>query len=224
MKDLLDKGAVLQRDKETYAIAPHIPAGLISSDQLRKLADVADKYKVSAIKVTAAQRIALVGLKEEDIDNAWNDLGMKPGAAIGLCVRSIKTCPGTTFCKRGFRDSVKLGLELDDRYHGMNLPNKLKIGVSGCPNSCADNHTRDIGLMGMPKGWTIFVGGKGGTIPRLGNRLIMNVPDDKVLDIVDKIVRVYSENAKGKERLGSYIDRIGLDEFKSIVNLDHFLQ
>ena len=224
MKDLLDKGAVLQRDKETYAIAPHVPAGLITSDQLRKLADVADKYSVSAIKITAAQRIALVGLKEEDIDSAWNDLGMKPGAAIGLCVRSIKTCPGITFCKRGFRDSVKLGLELDDRYHGMNLPNKLKIGVSGCPNSCADNHTRDIGLMGMPKGWTIFVGGKGGTIPRLGNRLIMNVPDDKVLDIVDKIVRVYSENAKGKERLGSYIDRIGLDEFKSIVNLDYFLQ
>ena len=149
---------------------------------------------------------------------------MKPGAAIGLCVRSIKTCPGTTFCKRGFRDSVKMGLALDDRYHGMNLPNKLKIGVSGCPNSCSDNHTRDIGLMGMPKGWTIFAGGKGGTMPRLGNRLIMNVPDDKVLEMVDKIVKVYAENASGKERLGAYIDRIGLDEFKSILNLDSFLQ
>ena len=224
MKDLLDKGAVLQRDKTTYAIAPHVPAGLITSNQLRKLADVADKYNVDAIKITAAQRIALVGLKEEDIDSAWNDLGMKPGAAIGLCVRSIKTCPGTTFCKRGFRDSVKLGLALDDRYHGMNLPNKLKIGVSGCPNSCADNHTRDIGLMGMPKGWTIFVGGKGGTIPRLGNRLIMNVPDDNVLDIVDKIVNIYSENASNKERLGAYIDRIGFDEFKSLVSADKFLQ
>lgn len=224
MKDLLDKGAVLQRDKETYAIAPHVPAGLITSNQLRKLADVADKYNVSAIKITAAQRIALVGLKEEDIDSVWNDLGMKPGAAIGLCVRSIKTCPGTTFCKREFRDSVKMGLALDDRYHGMNLPNKLKIGVSGCPNSCSDNHTRDIGLMGMPKGWTIFAGGKGGTMPRLGNRLIMNVPDDKVLEMVDKIVKVYAENASGKERLGAYIDRIGLDEFKSILNLDSFLQ
>ena len=224
MKDLLDKGAVLQRDKETYAIAPHVPAGLITSNQLRKLADVADKYNVSAIKITAAQRIALVGLKEEDIDSVWNDLGMKPGAAIGLCVRSIKTCPGTTFCKRGFRDSVKMGLALDDRYHGMNLPNKLKIGVSGCPNSCSDNHTRDIGLMGMPKGWTIFAGGKGGTMPRLGNRLIMNVPDDKVLEMVDKIVKVYAENASRKERLGAYIDRIGLDEFKSILNLDSFLQ
>ncbi len=222
MKDLLEKGAVIQRDLKTYAIAPHVPAGLITSDQLRKLADVADKYNAQAIKVTAAQRIAIVGLKEEDIDSAWNDLGMQPGAAIGLCVRSIKTCPGTTFCKRGFKDSVSLGLKLDDRYHGMNLPNKLKIGVSGCPNSCADNHTRDIGIMGTPKGWTVFVGGKGGTIPRLGDRLIMGVADDKVLELVDEIVKTYSSNATGKERLGAYIDRVGFDEFKSNFDLNKF--
>ncbi|MBZ6007415.1 NAD(P)/FAD-dependent oxidoreductase [Paraclostridium bifermentans] len=219
MKDLLDKGAVLQRDKKTYAIAPHVPAGLITSDQLRKLADVADKYNAKAIKITAAQRIALVGLEENDIDSAWQDLGMKPGAAIGLCVRSIKTCPGTSFCKRGFKDSVSIGLKLDDRYHGMNLPNKLKIGVSGCPNSCADNHTRDIGLMGTPKGWTIFVGGKGGTIPRLGDRLVMGIPDEKVLDLVDDIVNLYSDNANNKERLGSYIDRVGFEEFAANFDL-----
>ncbi|WP_195937673.1 NAD(P)/FAD-dependent oxidoreductase [Romboutsia sp. 1001713B170131_170501_G6] len=223
MKDLLEKGAVLQRDKETYAIAPHVPAGIITSDQLRKLADVADKYNISAIKITAAQRIALVGFKEEDIDNAWNDLGMKPGAAIGLCVRSIKTCPGTTFCKRGFSDSVSLGLKLDDRYHGMDLPNKLKIGVSGCPNSCADNHTRDIGLMGTPKGWTVFVGGKGGTMPRLGNKLLMNLSEENALELVDEIVNVYKNNAQGKQRLGSFIDKIGFDEFKSLLNLDKYL-
>lgn len=219
MKDLLDKGAVLQRDKKTYAIAPHVPAGLITSDQLRKLADVADKYNAQAIKITAAQRIALVGLEENDIDSAWQDLGMKPGAAIGLCVRSIKTCPGTSFCKRGFKDSVSIGLKLDDRYHGMNLPNKLKIGVSGCPNSCADNHTRDIGLMGTPKGWTVFVGGKGGTIPRLGDRLIMGIPDEKVLDLVDDIVNLYSDNANNKERLGAYIDRVGFEEFAANFDL-----
>ncbi|MDU3801322.1 MAG: NAD(P)/FAD-dependent oxidoreductase [Paraclostridium bifermentans] len=222
MKDLLDKGAVLQRDKKTYAIAPHVPAGLITSDQLRKLADVADKYNAQAIKITAAQRIALVGLEENDIDSAWQDLGMKPGAAIGLCVRSIKTCPGTSFCKRGFKDSVSIGLKLDDRYHGMNLPNKLKIGVSGCPNSCADNHTRDIGLMGTPKGWTVFVGGKGGTIPRLGDRLVMGIPDEKVLDLVDDIVNLYSDNANNKERLGAYIDRVGFEEFAANFDLTKY--
>lgn len=221
MKDLLEKGAVLQRDKETYAIAPHLPAGLVSSDQLRKIADIADKYNAAAIKCTAAQRIAIVGLREDDIDKAWDDLGMKPGAAIGLCVRSVKTCPGTTFCKKGFKDSVSIGLKLDDRYHGVDMPNKLKMGVSGCPNSCADNHTRDIGIMGTPKGWTVFVGGKGGTVPRLGDKLIMNVPDDKILNLVDEIVSIYSKNAT-KERLGTYIDKIGFDQFKSMIDLDKY--
>ncbi|MGL6107692.1 hypothetical protein [Romboutsia sp.] len=224
MKDLLEKGAVLQRDKETYAIAPHLPAGLVSPDQLRKIADVADKYQVAAIKVTAAQRIAIVGLKEDDIDNAWEDLGMKPGAAIGLCVRSVKTCPGTTFCKRAFTDSVSIGLKLDERYHGMDMPNKLKIGVSGCPNSCSDNHTRDIGIMGTPKGWTVFVGGKGGTIPRLGDKLVMSIPDDKILELIDEIVSVYAKNATGKQRIGTYIDKIGFDNFKSMINLEKYIK
>lgn len=214
MKDLLDKGAVIQRDKETYAIAPHLTGGLVTPEQLRKIADVAEKYNVAALKVTGAQRIAIVGLKEEDIDSAWADLGMKPGAAIGLCVRSVKICPGTTFCKKGLQDSVAVGAKLDGAYHGRNLPNKLKIGVSGCPNSCADSHTRDIGLIGGGKGWMVYVGGKGGVKPRLGDRLVLSVPEDELFHLVEKIIQVYDENAQGKERIGDYIDRVGLDEFK----------
>ncbi|WP_053955742.1 NAD(P)/FAD-dependent oxidoreductase [Inediibacterium massiliense] len=217
MKDLLEKGAVLQRDKDTYAIAPHIPGGIVSSDTLRKIADVADKYNAQALKLTSAQRIAIVGLKEEDLDHAWNDLNMKPGAAIGLCVRSVKFCPGTTFCKRGQQDSVGVGMKLDDLYHGMSLPNKLKIGVSGCPNSCAENHFRDIGIMGMPKGFTIEVGGKGGVKPRIGDVLYENVDEEEIFPIIDTIVKVYSENANKHERLGAYIDRVGLEQFKAQV-------
>jgi NAD(P)H-nitrite reductase large subunit len=88
-------------------------------DTLRKLADVAEKYNVAALKITSAARIAIVGLKEEDVDNVWNDLGMTPGAGVGLCVRSIKACPGTTFCKRGIQDSLSLGMKLNSIYHGM---------------------------------------------------------------------------------------------------------
>lgn len=223
MKDLLEKGAVLQRDKETYAIAPHLIGGLVTSEQLRKLADVADKYNASAIKVTGAQRIAIVGLKEEDIDNAWEDLNMNPGAAIGLCVRSVKICPGTTFCKRGLQDSVGVGAKLDEAYHGRNLPNKLKIGVSGCPNSCADSHTRDIGLIGGPKGWSVYVGGKGGVKPRLGDKLCMNVSEERLFELVEEIIKVYDEYATGKERLGDYIDRVGLEVVKAKLSLEKFI-
>ena len=220
MKDLLDKGAVIQRDMETYAIAPHLIGGLITPKQLRDIADVAEKYNASAVKVTGAQRIAIVGIKEEDIDNAWLDLGMKPGAAIGLCVRSVKICPGTTFCKRGLQDSVAIGAKLDGAFHGRNLPNKLKIGVSGCPNSCADSHTRDIGLIGGPKGWILYLGGRGGVIPRLGDRIAMNIPDDKIFDVVERVIDIYAENGQGRERLGNYIDRIGLEEFKKQLNIE----
>jgi NAD(P)H-nitrite reductase large subunit len=155
----------------TYAIAPHIAGGICDPNTLRKLADVAEKYHAAALKITGAQRIAIVGLKEEDLDNAWADLCIKPGAAVGMCVRSIKVCPGTTFCKRGVQDSVGLGLALDAAYHGMTTPSKFKIGVSGCPNSCGESWLKDLGFLGTPKGFKCIVGGDAGRTPRIGREL-----------------------------------------------------
>ncbi len=130
--DLLEKGAILQRDKETYAIAPHIPGGIITDFALlRKIADVAEKYGAQAIKLTSAERFAIVGLQGKDLDKVWQELDITPGAAIGLCVRSVKICPGTTFCRIGMQDAVGVGLKLDKAYHGLNLPYKLKMGISG---------------------------------------------------------------------------------------------
>jgi NAD(P)H-nitrite reductase len=221
--DLLEKGAILQRDKETYAIAPHLTAGIVTPDILRNIADVAEKYNAAAIKVTGAQRIAIVGLQEEELDNVWQDLGMDPGAAIGLCVRSIKICPGTTFCKRGLQDSVKVGSKLDSLYHGRELPNKLKMGVSGCPHSCADSAFKDIGLIGSGKGWMFYVGGKGGAKPRIADRLALCISEEKAYDLIEKVIQVYSENATNRERIGDYIDRIGLEEFKEQIDLNSYL-
>ena len=224
--DLLEKGAIVQRDRETYAIVPHFVAGLITPEQLRKLADVAEKYNASAIKITAAQRMAIVGFQEDDIDKVWNDLGeakMRPAAAGGLCVRSIKICPGSSFCKRGLQDSVGIGAQLDTLFSGKVLPSKLKMGVSGCPNSCGDSHTRDIGIIGGGKGWMVVVGGKGGIKPRLGDKIALSIPTDNIIAFVEKIVSVYENNAEKKERLGDYIDRIGLETFKTLVKVEAYL-
>lgn len=213
--DLLDKGAVLQRDKETYAVVPHMPGGLVTPDKLRKIADVAEKYNAQALKLTSAQRLAIVGLKEEDLDNVWRDLDMKPSHAIGLCVRSIKFCPGTAFCKRGQQDSVSLGLKLDERYHGLELPSKFKMGISGCANSCGENHFRDVGVMGMPKGFKLMAGGNGGVTPRIAQTIYEGLDEEQVMEKIDKIIKVYAGGAQKHERLGKFIERIGLEEFKS---------
>ncbi|RNI07279.1 nitrite/sulfite reductase domain-containing protein [Methanohalophilus halophilus] len=217
-KDILEKGAILQRDRETFAIAPQTPGGLVSADMLRKIADTADKYDAAAIKLTSAQRVCIVGLKEDDIDNAWDDLGMKPAAAIGPCVRSIKICPGTTFCKRGQQDAVTLGLELDEKYHGMQLPSKFKIAVSGCMNSCSEPAVRDIGIMGTPKGYTLMVGGNAGIRPRLGDVIADELNDDEVKELVDKIVSFYKTHTK-KHRIGRMIDDMGIENFKREIGM-----
>jgi NAD(P)H-nitrite reductase large subunit len=215
-KDIFEKGAIVQRDKETYAIAPHIAGGIIDPASLRRIADVAEKYGAKTLKLTSAQRIAIVGIKPELIDDAWKELGMKPGAAIGLCVRSVKICPGTTFCKRGQQDSVGVGLKLDEKYHGMALPWKFKIGVSGCANSCAEPAVKDIGLIGTSKGWKLLVGGSSGVRPRLGQLLAENLSDDETQDLIEKIINYYKAHAK-KQRLGEFIEEIGFDRFKQEV-------
>lgn len=208
------RGAVLQRDKATFAIVPHIPGGITDPATLRKIADVAEKYQAACIKATSSQRLAIVGLKKEDVERAWQDLGMDPGHAVGLCVRSVKFCPGTTFCKRGQQDSVALGYELDKRYHGLELPSKFKIAVSGCPNKCTDAASIDLGIMGTSKGFHIYVGGNGGVKPRPADLLVEHVHPCEVLGIVDRIIEYYKDNCKTQERLGRMLDRVGLDGLK----------
>ncbi|WP_143424279.1 NAD(P)/FAD-dependent oxidoreductase [Geoanaerobacter pelophilus] len=215
-KDILQKGAILQRDRETYAIAPHIPGGFTDTATLRKICDVADKYKLE-LKITSAQRIAMIGAKEEDLDAIWSDLAQNPGAAIGLCVRSVKICPGTQHCKRAVLDSASLGLKLDQIYHAMELPNKMKMGVSGCLLSCSESGVKDIGIVGHNKGWRIFVGGNAGPRPRLGEMLVDNVQtEEEVLEIVAKVVDVY-KNDPQQGRIGKIIEDIGIEAFRARV-------
>lgn len=219
--DLLEKGAILQRDRETYAIAPHLPGGIISPDQMIKLAQVAKAYNCQAIKVTDSQRIALVGLKKDDIDKVWAELGMKPGAAIGLCVRSIKFCPGSTFCRVGVQDAISMGQKLDEIYHGMTTPGKFKISVSGCINKCTEPLTRDIGLVGMPKGWNIYLGGNGGRKPRLGELFFENIETNEALNIIERAVDIFKKHAKSNDRMGDVIDRLGKVEITQQLTYVH---
>ncbi len=215
-----EKGAILQRDKQTYAVAPHMPCGVATPEILRKIADVGEKYGCAALKCTSAERIAIVGLKEEDVDKVWQELDMTPGSAVGLCIRSIKACPGTTFCKLGQQDSIGMGMKLDDKYHGLELPGKMKIGVSGCINQCAETCIKDIALVGKPKGWTLMVGGNGGARPRLAEKMVENLSDEEVMELIETILTYFKSNAKPHERLGRMIDRLGsLEAFKDEAGL-----
>ncbi|MCW2277849.1 DUF1858 domain-containing protein [Heliophilum fasciatum] len=215
---MLPKGANLQKihnGKKTYAITPHIPGGFIQPDMLDKFAYVARKYN-GILKLTSAQRIMITGLQAEDIEQIWNDLGMEPALGFANCVRSVKICPGIVFCKRGKQNSIKLGLELDRRYIKKEMPSRMKLGVSGCPNSCGESVVKDIGVIGTDEGWDIYVGGSAGSHPRIANKLITGLSYDDALRMIDIIIRYYQKNAD-IERIGQFIERIGFDTFSKDV-------
>jgi NAD(P)H-nitrite reductase large subunit len=196
-----ENGAVLQRDGATYAIAPHIPCGLVTPALLRKIADTAERYHCAALKLTSAERIALIGVRAQDVDAIWNELGMQPGGLLGERVRSVRVCPGTDYCKRGQQNSLKIGKVLDAKYHGKSMPGKFKISVSGCPNQCTETATKDIGLVGTRQGWDLWVGGMGGVNPQLGTRIAQRCSDEAVLNLVDRVFEFYQTNSRRNQAL-----------------------
>ena len=211
-----EKGVIRQRGKgkPTYAIVPHFPCGVVKPDDLKKLIHVVETYDIDEVKLTSACRVALIGIPEEQLDAIWKDLSMAPGHATGLCMRSVKVCPGIKYCRLGQQDSVKMAKMLDEKYHGMILPSKMKMGVSGCKIQCAENCIKDIALYGTQNGWSITIGGNGSAKPRLADLLIEDLTFEHAEEMVAKLIDYYIENSK-RERMGRMIDRIGLDCIKS---------
>ena len=207
-------GAILQRDKETYAIVPRTPVGMLTPDDLESIARVARKYKIPVIKITSGQRFALVGIQKDDVDNIWDELGMDVGKAVELCLHYVQACPGTAVCKFGTQDSLGLGMEIEKFFSGMDLPAKIKIGVSGCPFCCGESFVRDIGIFGKKKGWTFIIGGSSARRPRIGDILKENVSNEEIIDLTKKCLLFYQNKAKRKERMARFVDRIGIENLK----------
>ncbi len=211
------KGAILQRDKETYAIVPRIPCGLLTREKLKNIAMVVEKYDIPLVKMTSGHRLAFIGMKEDIINDIYADLDMDPGQATELCLHYVQACPGTEVCKFGIRDSLHFGIELEKLLAGKELPAKLKVGVSGCPFSCAEGLVRDIGVMGKKKGWTVSFGGNSGRQARIGDVLAEEISTEEVIELIQRCLDFYSRNARKRERTARFIERIGIEAFKEAV-------
>jgi NAD(P)H-nitrite reductase large subunit len=211
-----EKGAIIQRDLETFSISPHIPGGFADPALLRKIADVAEKYGAKFIKLTGAQRIAIIGIKEDDLDKAWAEFTDR-SKAIGLTIRSIQICPGTRACKKAKQDSPGLGFALDKEFYGKPAPAKFKMGVSGCANCCSDSWMKDIGFFGTETGFTVVAGGKGGGTAKIGRVLAEDLTEDQAVALARKIIGFYREQGKFPERLGATIELVGFDAFVQAV-------
>ena len=211
--------ANIQKD-ETFSVVPRIYGGVTNPDQLRRIADVADKYHVPLVKITGGQRIDLVGISGELLSSVWADLGMPSGHAYTKAVRTCKTCVGETFCRFGVQDSMTLGIEMEQRYQGIPSPAKIKMAVSGCPRNCAESGIKDIGVVGIHSGWEIYIGGNGGIKSKVAELLTVVNTREEVLDLTGVFIQYYRENARWLERTSQFMERVGIEHIREVIIKD----
>lgn len=209
------EGAILQRDGKTWAVTTRIPAGIITPDQLEIIASVGRKYHVPVLKITSGQRFLFAGLAPEDVPRVIGDLGTLAKPESAPCVKFVQACVGTDTCKYGKQDSIGLARLLEGQFIDQTFPAKIKIGVSGCPRCCSESHTRDIGVVGTPNGWTVFFGGNAGTRPRFGDLIARDLSTGDALDCVQRLARFYRSHANPHERTARFMERIGMESLKS---------
>ncbi len=213
------QGAILQRDGESYAIVPRSPAGILSVENLESITRVVKKYQIPVVKITSGHRLVLVGIKKDDITSVWQDLGMDIGRATELCFHYVQACPGTAVCRFGVQDSLGLATELEKRFYDMEFAAKVKFGISGCSFCCGESYVRDVGLIGKKKGWTLVFGGNSGKKPRIGDVLAEDVETDALMDMIEKLLVFYRDNARKKERTPRFAERMGASEIQKAIGV-----
>ncbi|ROH87173.1 NAD(P)/FAD-dependent oxidoreductase [Pseudomethylobacillus aquaticus] len=205
--------ANIQKDG-TYSVIPRMYGGVTSPDQLRKIADVADKYAVPMVKVTGGQRIDLLGISRENLPKVWADLDMPSGYAYGKSIRTVKTCVGSEFCRFGTQNSTQLGIDIEKAFDHMWAPHKVKFAVSGCPRNCAESGIKDVGIIGVDSGWEIYVGGNGGIKTEVAQFLCKVKTAEEVIEYSGAFIQIYREEARYLDRTVHWIERVGLDSVK----------
>ncbi|MFK4130820.1 nitrite reductase large subunit NirB [Pseudomonas luteola] len=208
--------ANIQKDG-TYSVIPRMWGGVTSAAELRRIADVADKYKVPMVKVTGGQRIDLLGIKKQDLPGVWKDLDMPCGHAYGKSIRTVKTCVGSEFCRFGTQNSTQMGIDLEHALFGMWSPHKVKLAVSGCPRNCAESGIKDVGIIGVDSGWELYIGGNGGIKTEAGEFFTKVKTAEEVMEYSLAFIELYRQEAFYLERTVHYMQRVGLEHIKTAI-------
>ncbi|MBS0511291.1 MAG: NAD(P)/FAD-dependent oxidoreductase [Proteobacteria bacterium] len=208
--------ANIQKDG-TYSVVPRMLGGITTPDELRRIADVADKYAIPTVKVTGGQRIDLLGIKREDLPKVWKDLGMASGHAYGKSIRTVKTCVGSEHCRFGTQRSMAMGVDLEKMLFGMWSPHKVKLAVSGCPRNCAESGIKDVGVIGVDSGWELYVAGNGGIKTEVAQFLCKVSTSEEVREYSAAFLQLYREEGFYLERTVHYVHRVGLEHVKKLV-------
>ncbi|MGE3772275.1 MAG: nitrite reductase large subunit NirB [Gammaproteobacteria bacterium] len=206
--------ANIQKDG-SFSVVPRMWGGTTNAAELRRIAEVVERYRIPTVKVTGGQRIDLLGVRKADLPAVWRDLDMPSGHAYAKALRTVKTCVGAEWCRFGVQDSTALGIELERALWRMYAPHKVKLAVSGCPRNCAESGIKDVGIIGVDSGWEIYVAGNGGIKTEVAQFFVKLKTAAEVLEHAGAFLQLYREEGWYLERTVHFVARVGLDYCKT---------
>ncbi|MEJ8320191.1 nitrite reductase large subunit NirB [Pseudomonas oryzihabitans] len=221
LQDTNDTFMANMQKNGTYSVVPRIPGGEISPEGLIAIGQVAKKYDLYT-KITGGQRIDLFGAQLHELPDIWGELiaaGFETGHAYGKSTRTVKSCVGSTWCRYGVQDSVKMALDIEHRYKGLRAPHKLKFAVSGCTRECAEAQSKDIGVIATENGWNLYVCGNGGMRPRHAELFATDLDDETLIRYIDRLLMFYIRTADRLQRTSVWRESLegGLDYLKQVI-------
>ncbi len=146
-------GVIVEEGMEAYTIRLRIPAGIVTPDQLRGIADAAQKYGGDDVHLTTRQTIEIPHVAEKNLPALGVAL-TKNGTPFGAefqNVVNVTACPGNERCRLANIDAIPFALNIDRKYFGREMPVKTRIGISACPNSCVSERLCEVGVTGHLK-------------------------------------------------------------------------
>ncbi|MBW7475851.1 nitrite reductase large subunit NirB [Paenibacillus oenotherae] len=206
----------------TYAVVPRMYGGVTSAEQLRQIADVMEKYNIPLAKLAGGAHLDLLGIDSQHVGSVGAELGMAAGAQeYGRSIASVATCLGIRYDGSAIKDSVAMGAALERKLEHLQMPAPVYVAVSSSPLHRAGTLTKDLGIVGVPGGWEIYVGGSGNAQLRQGQLLSMESVEARVLELSAAFLQWYRENAYYGETTGQWIERVGLLQLReALFNLE----
>lgn len=202
--------------------APGIPPGNITSEQMDRVADLADRYSFGQIRSTHHQNLLFTDVQQSDLYPLWQALAAQNLAepVIGTLADMI-CCPGLDFCSLANAGSLEIARQINEKFDRLDYLydlGRLQLNMSGCMNACGHHHVGHIGILGVDKKgeewYQISLGGSSENDASLGDILGPSVPKAEVANTIERILWVYLERREENERFLDTFRRIGLEPFR----------
>jgi sulfite reductase (NADPH) hemoprotein beta-component len=202
-----------------------VAPGDITSEQMERVADLADRYGFGELRVSHEQNLVLPDVREADLPELWREARAAGLATpnVGL-LTNIISCPGGDFCSLANAKSIPVAEAIQRRFDDLDYLHdigELDLNISGCMNSCGHHHIGHIGILGVDKNgsewYQVTIGGAQGEHARLGQVIGPSFAAADMPDVVERLVETYLERRHEDERFVDTVQRTGIAPFKARV-------